>query len=96
MSCHLFVGLSTRDTSICLLVASLLIRQQLKREPTESCGRRAITGESRPPQFMLVCRWRDFSATVLNMLSSVQSTSRLVVFSGNVGSTILALHDVHR
>lgn len=40
---------------------------------------------------MLAHRWRDFSATVLNMVSSVQSTSRLVVLSGNVGSTVLAL-----
>lgn len=44
---------------------------------------------------MLVYRWRDFSATVLNMLSSVQFTTGWVVFSGNVGSTILALYDVH-
>lgn len=97
MPCHLFVGLSTRDTSICLLVASPLIKQQPKRVPTKSSvhNRRVIRGESRPPQLVLVYRWRDFSATVLNMLSSVQSTLRLVVFSGNVGSTILALYDVH-
>lgn len=93
MSCHLFVGLSTRDTSICLLVASPLIKQQPKKSSVHN--RRAIRGESRLPQLMLVYRWRDFSATVLNMLSLVQFTSWLVVFSGNIGSMMLALNDVH-
>lgn len=44
---------------------------------------------------MLVYRWRDDSATVLNMVYSVQSKSRFFVFSGNIGSKLLALQDVY-